>query len=49
LGIGIFMHLNDQHFINLSRFEEDFVETFQAFGLVEILGEEDKQKLLQNV
>jgi len=49
LGIGIFMHLNDQHFINLSRFEEDFVETFQALGLVEILGEEDKQKLLQNV
>jgi hypothetical protein len=46
-GIGMILHLKDEHGIDPGYFEDDFAEKFQAQGLVEILAVEETKSLPQ--
>ena len=46
-GIGMLLHLKDEHGINLGYFEDDFAEKLQKEGLVEILDDEECRSLPQ--
>jgi hypothetical protein len=46
-GIGMILHLKDEHGIDLGYFEDDFAQKFQSQGLVEILGTEETKSMPQ--
>jgi hypothetical protein len=46
-GIGMILHLKDEHKIDLGYFEDDFAEKFQKEGLVEILADGEARSLPQ--
>lgn len=46
-GIGMILHLKDEHGIDLQYFEDDFAEVFQKEGLVQILADEETRILPQ--
>ena len=46
-GIGMILHLKDEHGIDLDYFEDDFAEKFQEEGLVRILADEETRRLPQ--
>jgi hypothetical protein len=46
-GIGMILHLKDEHGIDINYFEDDYAEKIQKAGLVKILDDEETRSLPQ--
>jgi hypothetical protein len=46
-GLGMLLHLKDEHGIDLRYYEDDFAQFYQARGVVQILAEEEAKALPQ--